>query len=87
MQRYHRSKDRDDQKIQTPLQNNLFVDELEGDEDLDPKIQCLEDTSSFPHLNHSSYEESLMESQLNELRKGDKANDSPNRYNLISKKK
>jgi hypothetical protein len=28
-----------------------------------------------------------MDSQLNELRKGDKANDSPNRYNLRSKKK
>ena len=28
-----------------------------------------------------------MESQLNDLSKGDKANDSPNRYNLRSKKK
>jgi hypothetical protein len=28
-----------------------------------------------------------MDSQLNELRKGDKANDNPNRYNLRSKKK
>jgi hypothetical protein len=28
-----------------------------------------------------------MDSQLNELRKGDKSNRSPNRYNLRSKKK
>jgi hypothetical protein len=28
-----------------------------------------------------------MENQLNELSKGDKANNSPNRYNLRSKKK
>jgi hypothetical protein len=41
IQRDQRSRYRDDQKIQTPLQNNLVVDEKEGDEDLDPKIHCL----------------------------------------------
>jgi hypothetical protein len=43
-----RNRDRDDQKIHTPLQNNL-VAEREGEEEvLDPKIQCLGDTSPFP---------------------------------------
>jgi hypothetical protein len=28
-----------------------------------------------------------MENQLNEMRKGDRANDNPNRYNLRSKNK
>jgi hypothetical protein len=87
IQRDQRNIDRDDQKIQTPLQNNLVVDEEEGDEDLDPEIHCLGDTSSFLHLTQSTYKESLMDSHLNELRKGDKANDNPNIYNLRSKKK
>jgi ribonuclease HI len=87
MQREQRNRDRDDQKVQTPLQNNLVVDEGGEEEDLDPEIHCLEDTSSSPHLTQSAYEESLMDNQLNELSKGDKANNSPNRYNLRSKNK
>jgi hypothetical protein len=54
---------------------------------LDPEIYCLRDTSPFPHLNQFSYEESLMNSQINELSKGEKANNSPNKYNLRSRKK
>jgi hypothetical protein len=87
MQREPRNRDRDDQKIQTPLQNNLVTDEGGEEEDLDPEIHCLEDTSSSPHLTQSTYEESLMDNQLNEMSKGDKASDNPNRYNLRSKKK
>jgi hypothetical protein len=87
IQREQRNRDRDDQKIQTPLQNNLVADDEGEEEDLDPEIHCLGDTSSFPHLTQSTYEESLMDNQLNELSKGDKANNSPNRYNLRSKKK
>jgi hypothetical protein len=82
-----RNRDRDDQKIQTPLQNNLVADDDGEEEDLDPEIHCLEDTSPSPHLTQSTYEESLMDIQLNELSKGDKASDNPNRYNLRSKKK
>jgi hypothetical protein len=54
---------------------------------LDPEIHCLGDTSSFPHLTQAAYEESLMDSQLNELSKGEKDQHNPNRYNLRSKKK
>jgi ribonuclease HI len=86
-QREQRNRDRDDQKIQTPLQNNLVADNDGEEEDLDPEIHCLGDTSSFPHLTQSTYEESLMDNQLNELSKGDKASNNPNRYNLRSKKK
>jgi ribonuclease HI len=89
MPREQRNRDRDDQRIQTPLQNNLVVDE-EGEEidELGPEIHCFGDTSPFPHLTQSAYEESLMNSQINELSKGEKAKDnSPNRYNLRSKKK
>jgi hypothetical protein len=50
IQRDQRSRDKDDQKIHTPLQNNIVVDEEEGDEDPDPEIHYLGDTSSFPHL-------------------------------------
>jgi hypothetical protein len=82
-----RNRDRDDQKIQTPLQNNLVVDEEGEEEELDPEIHCLGDTSPFPHLTQSAYEESLMDSQINELSKGEKTNSSPNKYNLRSKKK
>jgi hypothetical protein len=82
-----RNKDRDDQKIQTPLQNNLIVDEEGEEEELDPEIHCLGDTSPFPHLTQSAYEESLMDSQINELSKGEKTNSSPNKYNLRYKKK
>jgi hypothetical protein len=71
------NRDRDDQKIQTPLQNNLVVDEEGEEEELDPEIHCLGDTSPFPHLTQSAYEESLMDNQINELSKGEKANSSP----------
>jgi hypothetical protein len=79
--REQRGKDRDEQRIQTPLQNNLVAHE-EGEEidELDPEIHCIEDTFPFPHLTQSIYEESLMNSQVNELGKGEKANNTPNRY-------
>jgi hypothetical protein len=61
-----RNRDRDDQKVQAPLQNNLVVDEEEGeDEENDPEIHCLGDTSSSPHLTQSAYEEYLMDNQIN----------------------
>jgi len=85
--RQPRSRDRDDHKIQTPLQNNLVVDEETEEEELDPAIHCIGDTSHFPHLTQSAYEESLIDSQINELSKGEKANSSPNKYNLTSKEK
>jgi hypothetical protein len=50
IQRDQRNKDRDDQKIQTPLQNNLVTDGDEEEEDIDPEIYCLGDTSSSLHL-------------------------------------
>jgi hypothetical protein len=87
IQRDQRNRDRDDQKIQTPLQNNLVTDEEGEEEEVDPEIHCLGDTSSFPHLTQSAYEESLMDNQLNELSKGEKTSSSPNKYNLRSKKK
>jgi hypothetical protein len=87
LQRDQRNRDRDDQKVQAPLQNNLVVDEEGEDEETDPEIHCLGDTSSSPHLTQSAYEESLMDSQLNELSKGEKTNDNPSKYNLRSKKK
>jgi hypothetical protein len=79
--------DRDDQKIQTPLQNSLVFDEEGEEEELDIEIHCLGDTSPFPHLTQYAYEESLLNNQINELSKGEKANSSPNKYNLRSKKK
>jgi ribonuclease HI len=82
-----RNRDRDDQKIQTPLQNNLVIDGEGEGEELDPEIHCLGDTSLFPHLTQSAYEESLMDGQINELSKGDKTISSPNKYKLRSKKK
>ena len=83
-----RSKDRDDHRIQTPLQNILVSHEQgEGIDKLDPEINCIEDTSPLPHLNRSTYEESLMNIQVNELGKGEKANNTPNKYHLRSKKK
>jgi hypothetical protein len=78
---------RDDKKIQAPLPNNLVIDEEGEGEKLEPKIHCLGDTSSFPHLTQDSYEESLMDSQLNELSKGEKTKNNPNRCSLRSKKK
>jgi hypothetical protein len=50
-------------------------------------MHCLGDTSSSPHLTQSEYEEALMGSQLNELRKEERTSGNPNRYNLRSKKK
>jgi hypothetical protein len=87
MQR-EKGRDREDQKIQAPFQNN-FVTEG-GDEEtdeLDPEIHCFGDTPPFPHLTQSSYKESLMDSQLNELSKGDKASGGRGRYNLRSDKR
>jgi hypothetical protein len=63
------------------------VDEGGEEEDLDLEIHYVEDTSSYPHLTQSAYEESLMDNQLNALSKGDKENNNPNRYNLRSKNK
>jgi hypothetical protein len=86
----HREKgrDRDDQRIQAPFQNNFVADEEEGETDEpEPKIHCLEVTPPFPHLTQSAYEESLMNSQLNELSKGDKVSGGRGRYNLRSDKK
>jgi hypothetical protein len=60
MPREQRDRDINDQKIQTPLQNNLVTDEERKEEDIDPEIHCIGDTSPFPHLTQSSYEESLM---------------------------
>jgi hypothetical protein len=87
IQRDHINRDRDDQKIQAPLQNNLVTDEEGEEEDANPKIHCLGDTSSSPHLTQSKYEEALIGIQLNELSKGERTSGNPNRYNLGSKKK
>jgi hypothetical protein len=86
--REQRRKYRDDQRIQTPLQNSLVSHE-EGEEidELNPEIHCIEETSHFPHLTQSSYEESLINIQINELGKGEKAKNTPNIYHLRSKKK
>jgi hypothetical protein len=74
MQRDQRRRDREDQKIQPPFQNNLVADEEEGETDgLDPEIHFFRDSPPFPHLTQSAYRESLMDNQLNELSKGDKA--------------
>jgi hypothetical protein len=48
MPRDPRNKYRDDQKIQNPPRNNLVVDEEGEDEEIDPKIHCIGDTSPFP---------------------------------------
>jgi hypothetical protein len=83
-----RGEDREDQRIQTPLQNNLVSHE-EGEEidEIHSEIHCIEETSPFPHLTQSAYEESLMNIQINELYKGEKANNTSSRYPLRSKKK
>jgi ribonuclease HI len=86
----HREKerDRDDQRVQAPFQNNFVADEEEGETDEpEPKIHSVEVTPPFPHLTRSAYEESLMNSQLNELSKGDKAGGGRGRYNLRSDKR
>ena len=81
-----RNKERDDQRVQAPLQNNLVEDEEEEEVEVDPKIHYLGDTSPSPHLTQSSYEQSLMDIQINELIKGEKAKENPGRYNLRYKK-
>jgi len=86
----HREKgrDREDQRIQAPFHNSFMTKEEERETDeLDPEIHYLGDTPPFPHLTQASYEESLMDSQLNELSKGDKASGGRGRYNLRSDKK
>jgi len=55
--------------------------------ELDTEIHYLEDTPPFPHLTQIAYEESLMDSQLNELSKGDKVSGDRGRYSLRSDKK
>jgi hypothetical protein len=58
-----RGRDREDQKIQAPFQNNFVAEGEEGETDeLDPEIHCFGDTPPFPHLTQSTYEESLMNS-------------------------
>jgi hypothetical protein len=83
-----RGRDREDQRIQAPLQNNFVAEDEERETDeLDLEIHCFGDTPPFPHLTQSAYEDSLMDSQLNELSKRDKASGSQGRYNLRSDKK
>jgi len=83
-----RGRDREDQKVQAPFQNNFLAEREEGEiDELDPKIHCFGDTYPFPHLTQSSYEESLMDSQLNELSKENKTSNRQGRYDLRSQKK
>jgi hypothetical protein len=86
--REQRGKDREDQRIQTPLQNNLVTHE-EGEEidEFDPEIHCVEEAPPFPHLTQSTYEKSLMNIQIHELGKGERVGHTSNRYNLRSRKK
>jgi hypothetical protein len=86
--REQRGRDRDDQRIQTPLQNNL-VDHEQRDEidEFGQKIHCIEETPRFPHLTQSAYEKSLMNIQIHELGKGERDGHTPNRYNLRSRRK
>jgi hypothetical protein len=67
--RDHRNIERDDQRIQAHLQNNLVAYEEEEEVEVDPEIHCLCDTSPSPHLTQSSYGQCLMDIQINELRK------------------
>jgi hypothetical protein len=88
MQRDQRGRDREDQKIQAPLQNNFLADEEEGETNgIDLEIHRFREIPPFPHLTQSKYDKSLMDSKLNELSKGDRASNSQSRYNLRSKKK
>jgi hypothetical protein len=58
-----KERDRDDQRIQAPFQNNFVADEVERETDKpEPKIHYVEVTPPFPHLTKSTYEESLMNS-------------------------
>jgi hypothetical protein len=81
-----RNRERDDQSIHAPLQNDLVADEEEEEAEADLEIHCLGDTFPSPHLTESSYEQYLMDIQINELSKGEKAKENPGRYNLRSKK-
>jgi uncharacterized small protein (DUF1192 family) len=81
-----RGRDREDQRIQDPFQNNFVVDEEGETDEPEPKIHSVEVTPPFPHLTQSSYKMSLMSGQLNELSKGDKAGGGRGRYNLRSDK-
>jgi hypothetical protein len=87
MPREERDRDRNDHKIQNPLQNKLVIDKEGEEEEIDPKIHYIGDSSLFPHLNQSTYEESLIDSQINKLSKGEKENSGPSKYKLWSKKK
>jgi uncharacterized small protein (DUF1192 family) len=83
-----KERDRDDQRIQAPFQKNFVADEEEREiDEPEPKIHSVEVTPPFPHLTKSAYEESLMNNQLNELSKGDKAGSGQGRYNLRSDKR
>jgi ribonuclease HI len=83
-----KDRDRDDQRVQAPFQNNFMTNEEQEEVDEpEPKIHSVEVAPPFPHLTKSAYEESLMDSQLNELSKGDKAGGGRGRYNLRSDKK
>jgi ribonuclease HI len=86
--REQRGKDREDQRVQTPLQNNL-VDHEEREEidEFGPEIHCIEETPPFPHLTQSAYEESLMSAQIHELEKEQRAGHTSSRYNLRSRRK
>jgi hypothetical protein len=64
------------------------ADQEEAETDApEPEIQSLEITSPSPHLTKSAYEESLMNGQLHELSKADKAGSGRGRYNMRSDKK
>jgi hypothetical protein len=82
-----KDRDRDDQKIQAPFQNNFMTDE-EGRKPDQPELELhsVEIAPPFPHLTKSAYEESLLDIQLNELSQGDKAGGGRGRYNLRSDK-
>jgi hypothetical protein len=54
MQRDHRN--RKDQKVQTPLQNNLVDDEEGNNEEADQEIHCLGDATASPNLTQTTYE-------------------------------
>jgi hypothetical protein len=81
-----RNRERDDQRIEAPFQSNLVVDEEEEKVEVDPEIHYLGDSSPSPHLTQSSYEQYLMDIQINELSKGEQMKENASRYNLRSKK-
>ena len=86
--REQRGKDREYQRVQAPLQNNL-VDHEEREEidEFGLEIHCIEEAPPFPHLTQSAYEESLMSAQIHELGKEQRASHTSNRYNLRSRRK